>query len=36
MKLVELQLEKVNVEPKTKKIKEMSPSEYKEMRMGGK
>ena len=32
---VELQLEKVNVEPKTKKIKEMSPSEYKEMRMGG-
>lgn len=33
---VELQLEKVMVEPKQKKkIKDMTPSEYKEMRLGG-
>jgi len=33
---VELQLESINVEPKTKKkVSDMSPKEYKEMRMGG-
>jgi len=32
---VELQVEKVMVEPKKKSVKDMSPTEYKEMRMGG-